>query len=89
MTASTGTIMINTIAEARETHTSIVIKGCLMVEERVTVKGEKMMMAEIVEMAEEVEITAVPGTFAVVVTVILSAMDEEVDEMVVADADNR
>ncbi len=83
MTASTGTIMINTIAEARETHTSIVIKGCLMVEERVTVKGEKMMMAEIVE------ITAVPGTFAVVVTVILSAMDEEVDEMVVADADNR
>ena len=70
-------------------HGLSVIKGCLMVEERVTVKGEKMMMAEIVEMAEEVEITAVPGTFAVVVTVILSAMDEEVDEMVVADADNR
>jgi hypothetical protein len=86
MIASTGRIEINTIAEAKVMHTSILTTVCWMLAERGAVNTEMMMMVEIVERAEVVEITAAPVTCAVVVVrVILPAMDEVVDAV----ADNR
>jgi len=83
MTVSTGRIEINTIAEVKVTHTSIITTVCLMLAERGAVKADMMRMVEIAERAEAMEITAPPLT-CVVAVIILPAMGA----VVAAGADN-
>ena len=80
MTGSTGRIVINTISEAKKSPASIVVSGRLMVADRTTVQVEMTMTAEIAERQEAVEITALQGTFSVVVSVIPPGMDTLVVE---------
>jgi hypothetical protein len=62
MTANTGRVEINMIAEANETFATIITAACLMVVELWKVKAGMMVMAEIVEKVaalETVEVAAI------------------------------